>query len=192
MSTTVGLRERKKAATRQSLYEAAVRLAVEHGLENVTVEAIADAAGVSRRTFSNYFAGKDDALLYGEELWLRALLAAFTDRPAGESSRTALRHAFHALHAERGEPEPGRAARLRLVKQHPSLLARQMARYADFERELAELISARDGRPEVDVRARVQAASFLTGLRVAAHLWIEQQGARSLRSVMDEVLDHLA
>ena len=58
-----GLRERKKAATRQALHEAAVRLAIAHGPDRITVEAVADEAGVSRRTFSNYFANKEEALL---------------------------------------------------------------------------------------------------------------------------------
>src|SRR5947209_3085559 len=65
---SVGLRERKKVATRQALHEAAVRLAVEHGLDRLTVEAIADAADVSRRTFSNYFANKEEALLWSDRV----------------------------------------------------------------------------------------------------------------------------
>jgi AcrR family transcriptional regulator len=68
VTSPVGLRERKKTATRQALHEAAVRLAVERGVDNVTIEAIADAASVSRRTFSNYFAGKEQAL--ATQLWL--------------------------------------------------------------------------------------------------------------------------
>ncbi|MFD0539486.1 TetR/AcrR family transcriptional regulator [Actinomadura luteofluorescens] len=100
MESTGGLRERKKEATRRALHEAAVRLAVEHGLDEVTVEAIADAAGVSRRTFSNYFAGKEDALLYGDEQRMNAVLETFASRPSGESSWSALRASLDALHAE--------------------------------------------------------------------------------------------
>src|SRR3954454_14135264 len=76
-----GLRERKKAATRQSLHEAAVRLAIAHGPDRVTVEAIADEVGVSRRTFSNYFANKEEALLYGDHQRIRALVDMVQARP---------------------------------------------------------------------------------------------------------------
>src|SRR5260370_30691485 len=57
-----GLRERKKVATRHALGVAAMRLAMARGLENVLVEDIAEAAGVSARTFNNYFASKYEAI----------------------------------------------------------------------------------------------------------------------------------
>ncbi|WP_255254014.1 TetR/AcrR family transcriptional regulator [Streptomyces albidoflavus] len=113
----LGLRERKKAATRQAVHEAAMRLTREHGLDHVTVEAIADAAGISRRTFSNYFAGKEDALLYGKEQYIQRLLDAVRDRPAEESNWQALRAATQVLEyaadEERQGGEPGRAVRTR-------------------------------------------------------------------------------
>jgi AcrR family transcriptional regulator len=86
-TTEPGLRERKKAATRQALHEAAFGLAIEHGADHVTVEAIADAAGVSRRTFSNYFANKEEALLYGDHQRMRGLIELVHARPAGASPR---------------------------------------------------------------------------------------------------------
>ncbi|MBT2888429.1 TetR family transcriptional regulator, partial [Streptomyces sp. McG5] len=100
----LGLRERKKAATRQAVHEAAMRLTREHGLDHVTVEAIADAAGISRRTFSNYFAGKEDALLYGKEQYIQRLLDAVRDRPAEETNWQALRAATQVLRDPRLDP----------------------------------------------------------------------------------------
>lgn len=147
MERTGGLRERKKEATRRALHEAAMRLAVEHGLDAVTVEAIADAAGVSRRTFSNYFTGKEDALLYGAEQRIRSLVGTFEARPPEESSWAALRASFGAVRDQFGEPDPRWAAQMRLAREHPSVLARQLAQYAEFERSLAGLIAVRDGLP---------------------------------------------
>ncbi|MES9537867.1 MULTISPECIES: TetR/AcrR family transcriptional regulator [unclassified Actinomadura] len=189
METTGGLRERKKEATRRALHEAAVRLAVEHGLDEVTVEAIADAAGVSRRTFSNYFAGKEDALLYGDEQRMRAILETFASRPPDESSWTALRTSMNALYADAGELDPRWAAQTRLARKHPSVLGRQLAHYAEFERSLADLIASRDGLPPL--RARVMAGAFMTTLRIAAQTWIEEQSVRSLAEVAGETLTEM-
>src|SRR5690242_5600875 len=127
MSTTAepGLRERKKAATRQALHDAAVRLAIEHGLERVTVEAIADDAGVSRRTFSNYFGGKEEALMYGDLQRVRKLIAGVRARPAGEPPWAALTAAAEEFYRELGALDPQRVAQTRLVRNHPTLLAAQ-------------------------------------------------------------------
>ena len=58
------LRETKKQATRRALADSSARLALTHGGDAVTVSAIAAAAGVSARTFHNYFTSAADALLY--------------------------------------------------------------------------------------------------------------------------------
>ncbi|UBU13107.1 TetR/AcrR family transcriptional regulator [Nonomuraea gerenzanensis] len=187
MDTTVGLRERKKAETRQAVHEAALRLTVEHGLDNVTVEAIADAANISRRTFSNYFSGKEDALLYGEEQRIGALVERVRAQPAELTAWQALRRSIDELQQEMREPEREWAVRTRLAKRHPSLLARQLANHAALERDLAEAVGDRS----TTVPPRVLAAAFLVGLRLAAHLWSEEREARTLREVISETLDQL-
>jgi AcrR family transcriptional regulator len=193
MNGVPGLRERKKAATRQALHEAALRLAVERGLDHVTVEAIADAAEVSRRTFSNYFDGKEDAVLYGFEQGLLALLELVRARPAEESAWAALRQAFHDRSPQRGQPDPQWVIDSRLVRQHPSLLPRQLAMLARVERELAQVITERAGdEPAEPIRARVMAATFLTGVRLSTDLWLDDPQARSLIDVADEVLDQIS
>ena len=57
------MRERKKLATRQALSAAALRLALEHGPQNVRVDDIAEAAGVSPRTYNNYFSSREQAIV---------------------------------------------------------------------------------------------------------------------------------
>jgi AcrR family transcriptional regulator len=174
-----GLRERKKAATRLALHEAALRLAVADGLDHVTVEAIADAAGVSRRTFSNYFSSKEEALFHGDADWLRRLLAHLGGRPADEPPWTALGRAVEALLAESGEgPDPRWVARRRQLRSHPGLLAHQVGAYATREAELAAALAPRLTGADAELRAHVLAASFLTVLRVATHHWLEHPDAR--------------
>ncbi|TYB49012.1 TetR/AcrR family transcriptional regulator [Actinomadura chibensis] len=192
MAVPGGLRERKKEATRRALHAAAMRLTAEHGLDDVTVEAIADAAGVSRRTFSNYFGGKEEALLYGAERRMAALLAAFESRPADESSWTALRAALSALRERPEEPDPQWAAQARLAREHPSVLARLLRQYAEFERRLADLIAARSDLPPGDVRSRVMAGAFMTALRIAASTGIEERPLRPLTELAEETLTEMA
>jgi AcrR family transcriptional regulator len=193
MGGDMGLRERKKAETRQAVHEAALRLAMEHGLDNVTVEAIADAANISRRTFSNYFAGKEDALLYGEEQRLRDLTRRFRARPPGEPSWTALREALNDLRREWGPPEKDWLARSIFAKRHPSLLARQHATYATLESELGQAIAVREGvEPGASLRPRLMAGAFLLALRVATHAWIATDDPRTLAELTDEALHQMA
>src|SRR6185312_8578110 len=83
-SAETGLRERKKADTRKALSDAALQLAVQEDFENVTREAIAALAGVSLRTFNNYFTGKYEALAYRQSERLRRSIEVLRARPAGE------------------------------------------------------------------------------------------------------------
>jgi AcrR family transcriptional regulator len=184
---TLGLRERKKEATRQALHEAAVRLAVEHGLEGLTVEAIADAADVSRRTFSNYFANKEEALLHSDQVRLRRLLELLRERPADESPEHALAASARELIAG-DTSDPRWLAQVRLLRRHPSLLARQVAQYADAERSLADLVAERLP-PDADraLRARLLAATLLTTVRVAVQQWMEDPSA-PLPEVLERAL----
>ncbi|MFD7868709.1 TetR family transcriptional regulator [Streptomyces sp. NPDC057682] len=191
MERAVGLRERKKQATRQAVHEAALRLTVELGFDQVTVEAVADAAGISRRTFSNYFAGKEDALLHGEEQQIRELVRAVRERPQEEDAWPALRAAV-ALFAERvPPPEREWAVRTRLAMGHPSLLARQLANHAAMERDLADAVAGRGSGTGAPVRPLVLAAAFLAALRIAMRIWIEEDLAREPAEVIDEVLEEM-
>jgi AcrR family transcriptional regulator len=88
-----GLRERKKADTRRAISDAALNLAFERGLDNVTRDDIASLAGVSLRTFNNYFNGKYEALAYRQTERMRRSLAALRQRPADEPLWTSVTHA---------------------------------------------------------------------------------------------------
>ncbi len=117
MNTALGLRERKKLDTRWALSDAALELALERGLENVTREDIANRAGVSLRTFNNYFTGKYEAVAFRQVDRTRQSLAAFRERPADEPLWSAITEAMLApLEAEGAadmRPTPGELAVIR-------------------------------------------------------------------------------
>src|SRR4051794_40126464 len=89
-----GLRERKKLTTRQALGRAALRLAIERGPANVRREDIAPAVDVSLRTFGNYFAGKEEAIVSLAVARAAGMVAALRARPADEPIGRALIAAF--------------------------------------------------------------------------------------------------
>jgi AcrR family transcriptional regulator len=181
VETSVTLRERKKAATRRALFEAVLELAVARGLDAVTVEAIADEANVSRRTFSNYFANKEEALLYGDQVRIGMLFDELRRRPATEPPWQALTRSAAILYADLDKVDPKWLAQLRLVRRHPSLLAQQIATHSALEERLAAEIANRSpSSVDEPIRSRVLAATFLTTLRTATIVWAEQAGTGSL------------
>lgn len=173
---TPGRRERKKAATRAALVEAAVRLGSEHGPEHVTVEQIADAADVAPRTFFNYFASKEDAIADGDSASANALVAAFEARPAEEPVLDALRHAMRAVVEAPGYRE--RVLRMRRLRGNPSLLARRIAAFVAHERELAAAVAVRSGTDPVrDLYPWLVAGAAVSGLRIVAEHWLGDHAA---------------
>ena len=191
MDAGSSLRERKKAATRLALHQAVVELAAGKGLDAVTVDAIADHANVSRRTFSNYFTNKEEALLYADRVRYDRLLAEVRSRPAKESPWQALSRSTHTLVDELPAVDPVWLAQMRLVRRHPSLAAYQMSMQSTVERDLAdELLSRIDTTDELTalVRARVLAGSFLAALRAAVTVWLDRPDEISLDLALDVAL----
>jgi AcrR family transcriptional regulator len=183
------LRERKKAATRRALHEAVLRMAVARGFDAVTVEAIADEANVSRRTFSNYFANKEEALLYGDRLRVSRLLDELRGRPAQESGWEALRTAAGTVFADLDQLDPTWLAQVRLVRQHPSLLAQQLAAQSALEQDLADELAKRCPADDDPARARVMAATFLAALRTGLALWYAAPQARGVTASITHAVD---
>ena len=175
MDQTAGLRERKKQATREALHRATLRLTGERGLDQVTVEAIADAAGVSRRTFSNYFSGKEEALLHGEQVRMRLLVEVVRARPAEETYWTALTGAVGEFTARVAAEHPRWREEVRTIRAEPALLARQVAVHAEMERDLAaELVRRMPATADAELRARLAAGVFLTTLRITLRRWMQE------------------
>jgi AcrR family transcriptional regulator len=184
-------RERKKQATYRALREAALRLGLERGVEHVTVEDICTAADIAPRTFSNYFETKDDAFVGTEREAVEGLAESIHARPAGESPL----HIVQAVLKQRAERSPAAAvvadpaAQLRLVAENPSLLPRQMARFAAVERLIGEGI-ARRLAPDQAPRAELVGALAGTVMRLATQHWL-QTPQRPLAELVEEAFQAL-
>lgn len=143
-------RERKKAATRTALADAALRLFLERGYDNVTVREVADAADVATTTLLKYFPSKP-ALVFDKDTDLEAaLIAAVADRGAGVSVIGALR--AHARTRVNAMAAPGRDAFIELVRATPALSEYAHKMWMRHQDALARAIAGELGAPSDDPR----------------------------------------
>jgi AcrR family transcriptional regulator len=188
-----GLRERKKNETRRALASAALRLADRLGPDRVTVEEIAEAAGVSPRTFFNYFATKDDAIVGVIPAGSTTLVQGLVDRPADEPPLVALRASVQGMAAFFMTSADEWEVRQRLLDRHPELAARHAARFADMERVMADEIARRTGRsPGVDPYPTLVVGAALAAARASLAAWQARGRRDPIDRLVDEAFDHLA
>ncbi|WP_166846651.1 TetR/AcrR family transcriptional regulator [Isoptericola sp. BMS4] len=135
-----GLRERKKRARADAIVEAAQRLVLDRGLDAVTVEAIAEAAQISPRTFFNYFETKDDAVLGQGSFELSAEVreAFAAGGPAGQLVDDVQVLARALLDAFAGPGQDHAETVLEILQLEPRLLGRH---FAWFERHKTQIVA---------------------------------------------------
>ncbi|MBO4269361.1 TetR/AcrR family transcriptional regulator [Microbispora triticiradicis] len=165
-----GLREQKKQATREALRAAALRLALERGPDNVRVDDIAEAAGVSPRTYNNYFSSREQAIVAAVAGEREArVAAAVAGRPDSVGLADAVVEAVVDQYT--ASDAPGQDALL-LITTRPALRHAFIDTTTAIERPLTEAIAERlgDGDPHT---ARVLAASVAAAVRVAIEQWLQ-------------------
>jgi AcrR family transcriptional regulator len=181
-----GLRERKKRATRQALGEAALRLAADRGLEHLTVEEISEAAGVSARTFFNYFSSKEEAII-GDGPLITPPGDGVPFIGDGESVLDGLHRVVRAAAAGTAWRRDEVQVRRQLLQRYPALVPRMYARIAGFERSLASAVATRSGGSAGDAYPQLMAAVASTAARVAIYRWGADHGDRTLDHHLDEM-----
>lgn len=156
-----------------ALREAALRLALEHGPGNVRVEDIAAAAGVSPRTYNNYFASREQAIVAAVTAEREAsVAAAVAARPAGMGLAQAVVESVVGRYTAQGdEARDG----LLLIITHPGLRDAFLAATTAIEHPLADSIAARLGGSGGPT-ARVLAASVAAAVRVGLERWLQPAG----------------
>lgn len=192
----MGLRESKKAATRAALGWAAIRLAAERGVAEVKVEDIAAAAGVSPRTFNNYFSSKAEAIVSRQlDRYLR-FADELRNRPAEEPLWAAIAHAATSQFDPGPEvqanpvPDPARwTAAVRTMLTDPSVRGEHLRAAATAETEIAAVIAARTGLDLTrELYPHLLAAALIAATNTAAGHHLRTEPPRPVEELLPEAL----
>ncbi len=180
-----------REATRARIEQAALELFTRLGFEGVTTDEVADAAGISRRTFFRHFATKADAVWgdFDEHVQrLESLLgAAAADQPVLASICAA-----YVEVNDYGEAHlPMLRQRLRLILTEPALQAHSQVRYADVDRVVAEHVARRTGQSPTALLPRLVATSTPAAATTAFEVWLAD-GTTTLASALHAAFDQLA
>ncbi|WP_052848947.1 TetR family transcriptional regulator [Streptomyces avicenniae] len=189
--TPLGLRERKKLATREALADAALRMAADHGMEQVTVEAVTARVGVSVRTFFNYFPTLEDAFIRPDpETHLRTLKAV-REAPAGLSTLEVMREAIARQLAHIEEDHDRWQLQVSVLERNPSLLPRFLAARGADEKVLIETVAAREGCPPTALYPRLVTHVAVAAVRAAVETWAADRTA-SFQDLFRQAFDLIA
>lgn len=163
-----GRRAERKRVTRAALHRAALEIAHDEGVAAATVERVAERAGVSPRTFFNYFATKDDALSGVDPDLPAALAQALRERPQDEPLRDSLRAVLvERMATATREPQMWRM-RAVVARESPSISVAVLGAGAQTARALADAAYAREGvDPADDIAPAVAVFTALGAVRAA-------------------------
>ncbi|GAA4454876.1 acyl-CoA-like ligand-binding transcription factor [Phytohabitans houttuyneae] len=166
MTTTPGLRERKKAKTRAAIQRHALRLFQERGYAATTIDQIAEAAEISPSTFFRYFPTKEDVVLL--DGYDPIFIEAVRNQPPELSPLAAIRAGIREV-SGRMSPEEWAAERERqeLVRTVPELRARHLQQYVQAIELVAGVIAERSGQPDDHPAVRAMAGAVI-GVSLAA------------------------
>ncbi|PYI57357.1 TetR/AcrR family transcriptional regulator [Paenibacillus flagellatus] len=187
--TKPGLRERKKAKTKSTIQQNALRLFREQGYHETTIEQIADASDVSPSTLFRYFPTKE--ALVTEDDFDPMLIEAFRAQPPELTPIRAFREAIKTSAAL--IPDEERRAireRMSLTMAYPELRAAMLNNTTQSVGMLAELIGGRLGRSGSDLSVLTYAGA-ITGTVISSHLFCSEHPEADYIDTIDEALEHL-
>ena len=188
----LGLRERKKLQTRDTIARVALELFAERGYDETTLAEIAEAADVSPRTIFSYFDSKEEILFCEAPPELSRLKEKLEQRPEGSTTIDTLRDLLSSM----APPDELAKLRKQIIVSSPELKLKMRARVAELEPILVESFAKDLDTDPDDIRALLIAASA-TAAFTAVHDRLDAEGAgaevtheRAL-AIVDEVFEFL-
>jgi AcrR family transcriptional regulator len=195
MATSAGLRERKKARTREALSAAALELFATQGFDATTIEDIADRCEVSPRTFFRYFPSKEAVLFADGEDRRSALIAALAAQPADVGPLDALRAAMLDLARTYRDDRQVLVVRSQVLQDSVQLRAYKAEHQRGWEEAVSDELARRARavrRPLSRFELRLLSGVAVAALRAAVDTWLDDRRAPSLEVLVDRSFAGLA
>jgi len=192
VSPPVASEDPRRLRTRDALVRAALLLFRQRGFANVTAEQIAEAAGVSRRTFFRYFPTKEAVAFPEHAERVARFTALLADRQRGEPRHRAVRGALLVLAADLMARREEVVGLQTVVNGSPELIAYERILDLEWESVFAHALrdpTLRDAAAER--RARMLAGATIGAVRAALREWFDTKGEASLIALGAEALDLL-
>ncbi len=180
------LQARKQHFVRREIWEAAIELFSQKGYDAITVEEIAAAAGVSRRTFFRYFPSKDDLMVEGVASYQRVVIETIREHPRTQRPLAGVRGAVTKV-AEYVIAQPHAKKVMQIAERSAPARRALLAGFAEIEDHLAAEFAARS-KPlgEGDYTPRILASLTLLTLNLTFRIWFEQE-PEDVRETVDGV-----
>jgi mycofactocin system transcriptional regulator len=166
-----------RAETRARIERAALELFTRDGFERVPIDEIADAAGISRRTFFRYFATKADAVWGDFDAHVERLATLLAGTPGDRPVLAAICAAYVHVNDYAPEELPLLRERMTLILTEPALLAHSQLRYTAIDDVVARYVAGRSSSPAATLVPRLVATSARAAATTAFEIWLADPGA---------------
>ncbi|HEV7652882.1 MAG TPA: mycofactocin system transcriptional regulator [Actinophytocola sp.] len=191
MTETSPRRGRPRGTSARTLELIALRLFAEKGFHETTVDEIATAAGVSRRTFFRYFDAKSEVLWSEFDSEVTTIRTTLAESPDDLPVMDAVRRAVLAANHYHAEDVPELRMRMQLISTVPDLAASATIHYDAWERAVAEFVARRAGQPADSLYPLAAGRATLAACRAAYERWAARADA-DLTVYLDAALRALA
>ena len=195
VTVSVGLRERKKARTREALLAAALDLFARQGFDGTTIEDIADACEVSPRTFFRYFPSKEAVLFGDSEARCDALIESLAAQPPEVGPLDALHAAMLDLARSYRDDRDVLLLRSRVLQESVQMRAYKAEHQRGWEEAVTEELGRRARaakRPLSRFELRLVSGLAVAALRAALDTWLDDRRSPSLEALVDRAFSELS